>query len=181
MGALPVLARPAEPIVPPSPTQIVEAAPPGDWVGIPADHLLVVDLAPDAAGQARRVIIQLMNGPWSQGWIGNIRKLAAAHWWDGTSVNRVQDGYVVQWGDPLGDDKARAKPLPPGLLSVPQGAYTLTAGRPRPFPGLGWPMGSMPLPNGSIRAGRLPPGRGRARNLAGALLWQRRCRARHAA
>jgi peptidylprolyl isomerase len=102
MGALPVLARPAEPIVPPSPTQIVEAAPPGDWVGIPADHLLVVDLAPDAAGQARRVIIQLMNGPWSQGWIGNIRKLAAAHWWDGTSVNRVQDGYVVQWGDPLG-------------------------------------------------------------------------------
>jgi peptidylprolyl isomerase len=32
-----------------------------------------------------------------------------------------------------GDDKARAKPLPPGLLSVPQGAYTLTAGRPRPF------------------------------------------------
>jgi hypothetical protein len=74
MGASPVLARPAEPVVPPSPTQIVEAAPPGDWVGIPADHLLVVDLAPDAAGQARRVIIQLMNGPWSQGWIGNIRK-----------------------------------------------------------------------------------------------------------
>jgi len=135
MGALPVLARQAEPVMPPSPTQIVEAAPPGDWVGIPADHLLVVDLAPDAAGQARRVIIQLMNGPWSQGWIGNIRKLAAAHWWDGTSVNRVQDGYVVQWGDPLGDDKARAKPLPPGLLSVPQGAYTLTAGAAPAFSG----------------------------------------------
>ncbi len=27
--------------------------------------------------------------------IGNIRKQAATHWWDGLSVNRVQDNYVA--------------------------------------------------------------------------------------
>jgi peptidylprolyl isomerase len=65
--------------------------------------------------------------PWSQGWIGNIRKLAEAHFWDGTAINRVQDGYVVQWGDPDAENKARRAPCPT-LLNIPQGAYTLTAG-----------------------------------------------------
>lgn len=83
-----------------------------------------MDLAPDAAGRPRRVVIQLLPAPFSQGWIGNIRKLAAAHWWDGTSINRAQDNYVVQWGDPDGEDKVKAKALPEGLAVVPQSAYT---------------------------------------------------------
>ncbi|WP_298174511.1 peptidylprolyl isomerase [Novosphingobium sp.] len=106
-----------------APTEIVAAAPAADWAAIAPSDLLVMDLAPDAKGAARRVVIQLLPAPFSQGWIGNIRKLAAAKWWDGTSVNRVQDGYVVQWGDPDGEDKAKAKPLPAGLKVVPQGDY----------------------------------------------------------
>jgi peptidylprolyl isomerase len=106
-----------------TPPEIVAAAPAGEWVTIAPADLLVMDLAPDAAGHARRVVIQLLPAPFSQGWIGNIRKLAAAHWWDGLSVNRAQDNYVVQWGDPDSDDKARAKPLPPGLIENGQGAY----------------------------------------------------------
>lgn len=98
-----------------APTEIVAASPASDWAPIAASDLLVMDLAPDAKGAARRVVIQLLPPPFSQGWIGNIRKLAAVKWWDGTSVNRVQDGYVVQWGDPDGEDKAKAKPLPAGL------------------------------------------------------------------
>jgi peptidylprolyl isomerase len=77
-----------------------------------------MDLAPDAADEPRRVVIQLMPAPFSQGWIGNIRKLAAAHWWDGTSVNRVQDNYVAQWGD-----ATEKKPLPEGLAVVPESDY----------------------------------------------------------
>jgi peptidylprolyl isomerase len=107
----------------PSPPEIVAAAKPGEWVAIAPSDLLVMDLAPDAAGHARRVVIQLLPAPFAQGWISNIRKLAAAHWWDGTSVNRAQDNYVVQWGDPDGDDKARAKPLPPGLIDNAEAAY----------------------------------------------------------
>ena len=90
---LPVTA--AEPAQAPSPGEIVAAAPANDWIAIAPSDLLVMDLAPDAKGGSRRVVVQLMPAPFSQGWIGNIRKLAAAHWWDGTSINRVQDNYVV--------------------------------------------------------------------------------------
>jgi peptidylprolyl isomerase len=85
-----------------------------------------MDLAPDAKGKARRVVIQLMPAPFSQGWIGNIRKLAAARFWDGTAVNRVQDNYVVQWGDPDAEDKVKAKKLPEGLAVMPESAYVAT-------------------------------------------------------
>ncbi len=105
-----------------APSEIVAAAPRGDWVAIAASDLLVMDLA-----NGKRVVIQLMPPPFSQGWVGNIRKLAVAHWWDGTSINRVQDNYVVQWGDANGEDKARAKPLPVGLVRVPQNEYAMEA------------------------------------------------------
>ena len=111
-----------------SPGEIVAAAPKADWVAIAPADLLVMDLAPDAKGKARRVVIQLMPPPFSAGWIGNIRKLAAAHWWDGLSVNRVQDNYVVQWGDADADDKAKARALPAGLAVVPEASYTVTWG-----------------------------------------------------
>ncbi|WP_353229185.1 peptidylprolyl isomerase [Novosphingobium sp.] len=106
-----------------SPPEVVSAAPAAQWAAIEPADLLVMDLAPDVAGHARRVVIQLLPPPFSQGWVGNIRKLAAAHWWDGTSINRTQDNYVVQWGDPDGDDKARAKPLPAGLITNSEAAY----------------------------------------------------------
>jgi peptidylprolyl isomerase len=108
-----------------APGEIVAAAPAGEWVAITPADLLVMTLAPDAKGRARRVVIQLMPAPFSQGWIGNIRKLAAAHWWDGLAVTRVQDNYVAQWGDPDGEDSAKAKPLPAGLSKVPESAYEL--------------------------------------------------------
>jgi peptidylprolyl isomerase len=107
----------------PSPVEIVAAAPAADWVAIASSDLLVMDLAADARGRARRVVIQLMPAPFSQGWIGNIRTLAAAHWWDGLSINRVQDNYVAQWGDAEGDDSAKARALPPGLAVVPESGY----------------------------------------------------------
>ncbi len=59
-----------------------------------------------------------MPAPFSQGWVGNIRTLAAAKFWDGTSVNRVQDNYVVQWGD-----ATEKKALPEGLAVVPESEY----------------------------------------------------------
>ena len=106
-----------------APSEIVAAAPKKDWTAIPANDLLVMELAPDAKGRARRVVIQLIPPPFSQGWIGNIRKLAAAHWWDGLSINRVQDNYVVQWGDAEADDKVKAKALPAGLKVMSESEY----------------------------------------------------------
>ena len=117
--ALPVTAQEPAPI--PSPGEIAAAAPASDWIAIAPSDLLVMDLAPDAKGKPRRVVIQLMPAPFSQGWIGNIRKLAAAHWWDGTSVNRVQDNYVVQWGD-----ATEKKALPEGLVLVAESNYQVS-------------------------------------------------------
>jgi peptidylprolyl isomerase len=107
-----------------APAEIVAAAPAADWRAIAADDLLVMELAPGANGRARRVAIQLMPAPFSQGWVANIRLLAKARWWDGTSVNRVQDNYVAQWGD-----ATEKKSLPAGLGKVPESGYTVTKTR----------------------------------------------------
>jgi cyclophilin family peptidyl-prolyl cis-trans isomerase len=101
----------------PSPPEIVAKAKAEEWVTIAPSDLLVMELAP-LNGKARRVVIQLIAPPFSQGWVGNIRKLAAARWWDGTSINRVQDNYVVQWGD-----ATEKKVLPQDLATVPESAY----------------------------------------------------------
>jgi cyclophilin family peptidyl-prolyl cis-trans isomerase len=101
----------------PAPSEIVAAVPKGDWVAIAPADLLVMDLA-----SGKRVVIQLMPPPFSGRWVGNIRKLAAAHWWDGTSINRVQDNYVVQWGD-----ATEKKALPEGLATVREKEYFVSA------------------------------------------------------
>ncbi len=127
LGTAPLAAEtlpaPAKPVAALAPGEIVAAAPKADWFRIAATDLLVMDLAPGAKGEARRVVIQLMPPPFSAGWVGNIRKLAAAHWWDGLSINRVQDNYVVQWGDVDGEDKMKARKLPDGLAVVPESEY----------------------------------------------------------
>ena len=157
---IPVLAQEAKPAR--APGEIVAAARADEWVAIAPSDLLVMDLAPAAKGESRRVIIQLMPAPFSQGWVGNIRKLAAAKFWDGTSVNRVQDNYVVQWGD-----ATEKKPLPADLTVVPESEYVeklipikgktrsdkIKARRPMSFRrdpygaatfGMGWPLGTSP-------------------------------------
>ncbi|WP_374414755.1 peptidylprolyl isomerase [Novosphingobium colocasiae] len=106
-----------------TPSDIVAAAPAADWVRIAPADLVVMDLAPDAHGKARRVVIQLMLAPFSQGWVANVRKLVAARWYDGIAVVRVQDNYVVQWGDPDGEDPKKAKGLPKGLERSPETGY----------------------------------------------------------
>ena len=110
-----------------APSEIVAGAPKADWVAIPAEDLLVMTLAPDAEGKPRQVVIQLMPAPFSQGWVHNIRLFARAGWYDGISVNRVQDNYVTQWGDPNYDNPeatGQVKPLPEGLKVMSEADYT---------------------------------------------------------
>jgi peptidylprolyl isomerase len=111
-----------------APSEIVAAAPKADWVRIAAEDLLVMTLAPDAEGNPRTVIIQLMPAPFSQGWVHNIRLFARAKWYDGISVNRVQDNYVTQWGDPNYDNPeatGKPKPLPEGLKVMGEAEYQI--------------------------------------------------------
>ena len=107
----------AEPVTPAS---VVAAAPASDWRAIDPADLLVMTLAPDRDGRPRTVVVQLMPAPLSQGWVGNVRTLAKAHWWDGTSVYRVVDNWVAQWGD-----VDETKPLPESVVS-PVADYEVT-------------------------------------------------------
>jgi cyclophilin family peptidyl-prolyl cis-trans isomerase len=123
------LAAADEPAGVPAPSQIVAAAPAADWMAIPAEDLLVMTLAPDSEGNARKVVIQLMPAPFSQGWVHNIRLLARSGWYDGISVNRVQDNYVTQWGDPNYDNPeatGEPKPLQEGLKVMGEAEYVLS-------------------------------------------------------
>ncbi|WP_239804657.1 peptidylprolyl isomerase [Croceicoccus hydrothermalis] len=110
----------------PTPGAIADAAPDAEWRRIADDDLLVMTLAPDAQGAERRIVMQLLPEPFSQGWVGNIRLLARDHWWDGTSVYRVVDNWVTQWGDGE-DERADPKPLPTGIVTVPERNYVVAA------------------------------------------------------
>lgn len=125
--ALPLAAQEATKPAALAPSEIVAAAPKSDWMAIPAEDLLVMTLAPDAEGRPRTVVIQLMPAPFSQGWVHNIRLFARAGWYDNISVNRVQDNYVTQWGDPNYDNPeatGEVKPLPEGLKVMGEDEYT---------------------------------------------------------
>ena len=125
LAASPVGAQQEAP-VPPSPGEIVAAASASEWMRIAPQDLLVMDLAPDRDGKARRVVIQLMPPPFSQPWIANMRILAKVRWWDGLAIVRTQDNYVVQWGDPDAEDAARARALPQGLSRTDEADYVTT-------------------------------------------------------
>ncbi|WP_174286225.1 peptidylprolyl isomerase [Sphingomonas bacterium] len=115
-------AAPASPPPPAPPAAAPTATTPGDpvaadWVAIADDQLLVMTLAGD-----RTVVIRLA-AAYAPEHVANVRALALAHWWDGTSVYRVQDNWVTQWGD-----QTEKKPLPPGVAVRPAAEYDLVPG-----------------------------------------------------
>jgi peptidylprolyl isomerase len=95
----------APPVLKPAtPASILESAPPAAWKALAADDLLVMDLH-----GGKRVVL-LLAPAFAPAHVGNIKALARAHFYDGLWIDRVQDNYVVQWGDP---DEQRK--LPTGL------------------------------------------------------------------
>jgi peptidylprolyl isomerase len=78
--------------------------PPEAWRTPDPASLLYMELA------GGRVIIELAPA-FAPEHIGNIRTLAREHFWDGTSVYRVVDNFVAQFGDPDAEDPAKARPL----------------------------------------------------------------------
>lgn len=127
LATAPVYSQPSKPVTPGS---VVAQAPVTAWRAIPADDLLVMMLT---GGQ--RVVIQLAPA-FGRAHVANIRTLARAHWWDGTSINRVQDNYVVQWGD-LSEKKPLPANMPTSLAetyAVPLSALSGARITPLPHP-----------------------------------------------
>jgi cyclophilin family peptidyl-prolyl cis-trans isomerase len=87
-----------------------------DWRPIPAEELMVITLTGN-----RTVVIRLASHLAPEH-VANVRKLALAHWWDGTSVYRVQENWVTQWGD-----ATEKKPLPDGVKKLPAAEFDIAA------------------------------------------------------
>lgn len=96
-----------------TPNDIVAAAPASAWKTIPADDLLVMDLA-----NGGRIVIQLAPS-FAPVHVTNIKALARSRYWNGASVYRVQDDYVAQWGLNSSD-----KPWPKGVTAKPPAEFT---------------------------------------------------------
>jgi len=116
-----------------TPASVLAAAQDADWAAIDPHDLLVIDLAGGG-----RLVIQLADD-FAPIHVANIRKLAAAHWYDGLAIERVQDNYVVQWGDPDGK-----KPLPADIVKSLPAEYDRTAA------GLTFPL--LPYPDPYAKA-----------------------------
>jgi peptidylprolyl isomerase len=110
-AALLIGAAPAKKLL--TPNDIVAQSPASAWKTIPADDLLVMDLA-----NGGRVVIQLAPA-FAPVHVANIKALARGNYWDVATVYRVQDNYVAQWGLNESD-----KPWPAGVTAKPPAEYT---------------------------------------------------------
>ena len=91
--------------------EILAASQPHEWRALDPENTLylelpagrvVMELAPDFAPEHTR----------------NIKILVREKYFDGLSILRAQDNYVVQWGDP-NDEDASARPLGSAMPTLP--------------------------------------------------------------
>lgn len=104
-------AQPGAAATPRSMQEIIDASKPSDWRRIDPADTLVMEL------DSGRVVIELAPQIAPQH-VDNIRTLAREGFWNGLSINRSQDNFVVQWGDPA-EDEAQRKPLGSAKTKLP--------------------------------------------------------------
>jgi peptidylprolyl isomerase len=128
------------------PSDVIAKSAAADWREIAPEYLLIMDLK-----DGSRVAIELAPA-FAPVHVSNIRALARAGWWDGATVYRVQENYVVQWGV-----NESPKPLPSSVVKTPAAEYdrpldglaVRALGFPDPYAPMagyagGWPIGYDP-------------------------------------
>ena len=76
-----------------TPTEIISAAKPNEWRALDPARTLVMSL------ETGNVVIELAPR-FAPNHVANVRQLVSQGYFDGLTVNRVQDNFVAQWGDP---------------------------------------------------------------------------------
>lgn len=103
-GLCPAVRAEDAPAKPLGMAELLAASKPDDWRTPDPSNTLYLDLP------SGRVVIELAPD-YAPAHVANIKTLAKAHYFDGLSVLRVQENYVVQWGDPNAEDEAKRKSL----------------------------------------------------------------------
>jgi peptidylprolyl isomerase len=115
----PLAAAVAEVAPAPTTAEVLAASQPADWRALDPEHTLYLELA------SGRVVLELAPA-FAPNHVTNIKALARQRYFDGLAILRSQDNYVVQWGDPAGDDEGRRRPIA-SAASGPAAARTLAA------------------------------------------------------
>lgn len=94
-----------------------------DWRTPDPENTLYLDL------DAGRVVIELAPA-FAPAHVANIRTLARQGYWDGLAIVRVQENYVVQWGDPDAGEADKARSLGEAKRQLPAEFTAVAAGMP---------------------------------------------------
>ncbi len=92
--------------------QVLAASSPSDWRPLDPATTLYVELP------GGRVVIELAPA-FAPKTVANLERLVRQRYFDGLAVVRSQDDYVVQWGDPNADDKAKRHSLGDAKATIP--------------------------------------------------------------
>ena len=120
----------------PTTAEVLARSAPSDWRPVDPKNTLTLDLS------SGRVVIEL-SPAFAPEHAANIEKLVREHYFDGLAIVRSQDNYVVQWGDPNGDDAKKARPLGSARATLPP-EFTRPMGPDVPFTPLASPDGYAP-------------------------------------
>ena len=96
----------------PTTQEVIDASTPQDWRSLDPEHTVYLQLP------TGMVVIELAPA-FAPEHVANIRALVQGRYFDGLSVNRSQDNFVVQWGDPAGDELALRRPLGEARATLP--------------------------------------------------------------
>jgi len=97
---------------PPTMADLLTASKPSDWRVPDPENTLYVELP------SGRVVIELASN-FAPAHVANVKALAREHYYDDLAVLRVQDNYVVQWGDPDAEKPASAKKIQNAKRTLP--------------------------------------------------------------
>jgi peptidylprolyl isomerase len=87
-------------------SEVLEASKPTDWRLLDPRNTLYIEL------EKGRIIMELAQ-QFAPRHADNIRAMARDKYFDGMGINRVQDNFVVQWGDPEKPLGSARRTLPP--------------------------------------------------------------------
>jgi peptidylprolyl isomerase len=107
-------ARKVPPVAVPPATMadVLASSSPSDWRPLDPETTLYVELP------AGRVVVELAP-EFAPNHVANVKALAREGYFDGLSIVRSQDNYVVQWGDPDGDDPETRRPVRSARRTLP--------------------------------------------------------------
>ncbi|MDB6036272.1 MAG: peptidylprolyl isomerase [Verrucomicrobiales bacterium] len=96
----------------PTMVELLARAKPTDWRTLDPENTLYVELSNG------RVVIELAPD-FASNHVANVKALAREKYYDGLAILRVQDNYVVQWGDPDGEKPEVARKIKTARHTLP--------------------------------------------------------------